>query len=215
MVHFKGHEYQQALREQRDPVMRDARARRQFWRELVLTLLVMLAALAMFLAMPAEGSPPGDADRLAAAMLAWQPTRARDADEIREYAGVFVAACEAARSPLPTREECPSLLAAIAFRESSWRETARGSRGEVGLMQLHGLALGALRRHPERAEDPATNVRLGVAWLTYAQHVCRRSKTRSDHAERALSAYGGLGCEPSAGARRALRWAAEIRAKER
>jgi len=151
------------------------------------------------------------AQQLAKAMVDWQPTRARDADKLREYAGLFVRACGRMQAPLPNAERCPELLAAIAFRESSWRENAIGSRGEVGLMQLHGLALHG--QPPTRALDPVLNVRLGARWLDYAGRLCNQWRGKESHTERALSAYAGLGCVESRQARLALRYADEIRAE--
>lgn len=148
------------------------------------------------------------AQQLAKAMVDWQPTRARDADRLREYAGLFVRACGRMRAPVPDAEKCPELLAAVAFRESSWQPNAIGSRGEVGMFQVHGLALAGVP--PTLALDPATNVRLGAQWLDYAARLC---VGRDKHAERALSAYAGLGCVTSRSARLALRYADEIRAK--
>jgi membrane-bound lytic murein transglycosylase MltF len=113
------------------------------------------------------------------------------------------------RAPIPDAEGCPTLLAAVTFRESSWQERAIGSRGEVGLFQVHGLALGGMT--PTMALDPRTNVQLGTQWLDYASRVCARWKDKPEHAERALSAYAGLGCVTSRTARLALRYAREMR----
>ena len=35
---------------------------------------------------------------------------------------------------------CPALLAVVSFLESSWKTTARGTIGEIGIMQIHGVA---------------------------------------------------------------------------
>lgn len=172
---------------------------------------VLIAVLAMLPNCSRAWAEPVDvvrAQQLAAKMLAWQPTRQRDADEIRTVAGLLVRACKRMRSPMPDADGCPELLAGITFRESSWRPEAIGSRGEVGLFQLHGRALAGVP--PLMAMEPETNVRLGRQWLDYAARVCARWKDDDTHTERALSAYAGLGCVTSQNARLALRYADEI-----
>ena len=65
----------------------------------------------------------------------------------------------------------PLLIAAIAFRESSLREGVVGSRGELGPMQLHGVALA----HRPQGCDPADiacSIRGGSAVLQYWRAEC-------------------------------------------
>jgi hypothetical protein len=122
------------------------------------------------------------ADRLADAMLAWQPlVRNRRGGEafVRELAGIDVAVVEAKRCaerPLLSLEKDPFLLAAIQFHESSWRPGVVGGRGELGLMQVHGVALQGLRR--DAALDPATNVRLGYEYLLRCRRICGPGQNR-------------------------------------
>lgn len=66
----------------------------------------------------------------------------------------------------------PELLLAVAYRESRWQADRTGRRGEIGLMQLHGIALGAFRRRPQLAWYPALNLRLGALHLARAIHGC-------------------------------------------
>ena len=189
---------------------------RQTTRLLVLQVLLCLAAFVLVLSLVGNGcgdvqAEPVDtvrAQQLAKAMLDWQPTTRVHEDKLREYAGLFVAACKRMRQPIPDRDGCPELLAAVTFRESSWQERAIGSRGEVGLFQVHGLALSGVP--PTMALDPATNVRLGVQWLDYAARMCAQWQGKDTYAERSLSAYAGLGCVTSRTARLALRYALEI-----
>jgi hypothetical protein len=136
---------------------------------------------------------------LSRAAALWQPTRISD--------GAFVAdvverSCQGRSLP-----RCAPLVLALSFRESSWRHEALGRRGEVGLMQLHGAALSGVAR--ERAMEPRTNVALGVAWLEVAAERCRRAGWGGSE-ERLLSAYAGLGCARSRGARLVVKWADEI-----
>ncbi len=66
----------------------------------------------------------------------------------------------------------PALVMAIAWRESGWQEGIVGSRGEIGLMQIHGVALGRWRRRPNLVWHPALNIRLGVLHLQRAVNDC-------------------------------------------
>lgn len=156
-------------------------------------------------------APDVEAFALAMRMRAWQPTwQERTPGELAAVASAIVTGCR--RDPWPDRERCPDLLAALAFRESSWRVAAIGARGEAGLLQLHGAALAGEGRRD--ALDPDVNVRLGLAWLREAERTCARAGwgRRADFDARVLGAYGGSGCRATRGARMALRWADQIAA---
>lgn len=150
--------------------------------------------------------PDPDALALAARMRAWQPLwRERRPGELEEVAATVVAACR--RDPWPTPERCPDLVAAVAFRESSWRADAVGARGERGLMQLlPGVATGG--ETAEAASDPEVNVRLGIAHLRRAQALCR-FVGRGD-VSTALGMYGSGRCRTYRGSRLVERWEREL-----
>lgn len=166
------------------------------------TVLVLAAAVG---SAPAHADEP-DVQALAAAAARWQPSRAQDGAFLQQLARWTTDACARMANPLPDRERCPALLVALAFRESSWRPDAVGPRGELGLLQVHGRALGGTDR--SAAVQPATNVELGARWLDTAAQRCRDAGWRAGRgfAERVLSTYAGLGCSPSRGARLVLRW---------
>jgi hypothetical protein len=147
---------------------------------------------------------------LVAAMLAWQPTwHAVRPGELEAVAQAIGDGCAA--DPWPSEDRCPWLLAALAFRESSWRANAIGRRGELGLMQLHGLAHVGVSR--EEALVPARNVALALKWLRHGQDVCASAgwASRPDFVARVLGAYGGRGCRAGRGDLLALRWERELR----
>ena len=80
----------------------------------------------------------------------------------------------------------PSLVKAVAWQESGWRQSARSSVGAIGVMQVMpgtadfvNSALGHGNLDVHRAED---NVHLGVAYL---RHMLRTTTSR----RRALAAY--------------------------
>ena len=91
------------------------------------------------------------------------PRADRDGLWIRKLA---IMAKEFATSEIPAE-----LILAVAFRESSWRPGAVGSRGEMGLLQLlHGSATANLREG-EDPFDPRVNIRLGVEHLERARQM--------------------------------------------
>lgn len=156
----------------------------------------------------AEPTPPPDAESsaLAARMRAWQPLwRPQRAGELEDVATAIVRACRA--DPWPSPERCPGLLAALAFRESSFRAGAVGRLGEVGLFQLRGVATAGETR--EAAMDPTVNARLALAWLRRSAFSCRLAGRDSDEA--ALSMYGSGRCRVYRGATLLLRWERELR----
>lgn len=149
---------------------------------------------------------------LAAAAVAWQPTRAADVELLQTIATAAIDACGRMHDPLPDRARCPALILALAFRESSWRPDAVGRRGPLGLLQVHGRATEGLPRR--EVLEPATNIALGVRWLDRCVAHCR-APGRPDpphFAERVLSAYTGLGCVRSRAMRLLLGWTDRIHA---
>jgi soluble lytic murein transglycosylase len=67
----------------------------------------------------------------------------------------------------------PLLVAAIIQTESSFRPDVVGLHGEIGLMQLKPASAEWIARHaaipwagPETLKDPATNIRIGSAYLS-------------------------------------------------
>lgn len=156
----------------------------------------------------AEPAPDAAAFALAARMQAWQPTwRERHPGELAEVATAIVAGCRV--TPWPSAERCPDLLGALMFKESTWRVTALGRRGEIGLMQLlPGVATSGETR--AAAADPVVNVRLGLTHLRRCAMLC----TLAGHStvEAAVSTYAGLRCRPSRGASLVMRWERELRA---
>lgn len=83
-----------------------------------------------------------------------------------------------------------ALVLAVALRESGWMEGVRGARGEVGLMQLHGVALGEYRHRPPIVWHPKLNLRLG------AQHLQRAISSCVDDVRWGLGAYATGVCRP-------------------
>jgi soluble lytic murein transglycosylase-like protein len=76
----------------------------------------------------------------------------------------------------------PLLVAVIISRESSWDEKAIGSRGEVGLMQVHGVAAQGQDLKTARGQ-----IKAGARWLRLSLDKCKTL-------EGALSAYGTGEC---------------------
>ena len=101
---------------------------------------------------------------LAADIITLQP--AHDIDTAQELASWFLEAAD-------EQGHDPRLLVAMAMRESSLHHDVTGSRGEVGLMQIHGAAV---RLRPEGCdpdlESPRCQVRTGAAWLSVAKRTC-------------------------------------------
>lgn len=97
----------------------------------------------------------------------------------------------------------PALVKAVAWRESRFREDARGGAGELGLMQVGALA-GEEWAQAEKIRgfrkadllDPATNTRAG-AW--YLAKLLRRYPQTDNPAAFALADY-------NAGRANVLRW---------
>jgi len=101
-----------------------------------------------------------------------------------------IVSLEAERRGLP-----PALAHAVATVESGWDPAARGADGEVGLMQVMPAtaALLGFSGTLEQLADPATNIRLGVEYLSAAWFLARGDlctalmKYRAGHGEDAMS----------------------------
>ena len=100
----------------------------------------------------------------------------------------------------------PALVKAVIYQESRFRVLSRGSKGEVGLMQITGGAVLDWERHtglrcPSRGAlfDPRLNVEIGTWYLARA---VRGWEEYSDRDVLALAQY-------NAGRRNALKWAPE------
>lgn len=109
-----------------------------------------------------------------------------DVETVKRLAPVFIQ--EAAAANLPA-----SLVVAVSFRESSLRTSARGSSGELGLMQIKPG--GQERYHCAGLNwrsDVRHNIRCGVRLLAHAKATC------GGPPENWLRQYKGLrGCGPS------------------
>ena len=150
--------------------------------------------------------PDPEAFALAARMRAWQPTwRETRPGELEAVAAAIVEACR--RDPWPDAARCQDLLGALTFRESSWRADAVGARREVGLAQLHGAAMAGETR--ESAAEPATNLRLALAWLRRSQFMCRLAG--KGDVSTALGMYGSGRCRTYRGSRLLERWEVALR----
>ncbi len=100
---------------------------------------------------------------------------AANAETRRDMAEMIAEASEAAQVP-------PLLLTVLAKRESSFSKDAVGSRGEVGILQVHGLAA--------RGCDLSTaegQLACGAKWLRKAFDMCGTW-------ERAITAYAAGYC---------------------
>lgn len=149
--------------------------------------------------------PDPEAFALQARMRAWRPTWAGSEAELAEVAVAVVQACRA--NPWPDPARCPDLMAVLGFRESSWLPFAIGARGEVGLFQLHGIALAGETRRS--ALDVDVNARLALAHLHRAQVMCRLMG--KGDVSTALGAYGSGRCRAYRGSRLVERWEVELR----
>lgn len=97
----------------------------------------------------------------------------------------------------------PALIKAICWRESRFNPNARGSAGELGLMQVRSTAAEEWARaehipafRHDACLNPATNILAGT-W--YLQHVLRRYRQTDNPAAYALADY-------NAGRGNVLKW---------
>lgn len=95
----------------------------------------------------------------------WLLRRRGEEERIRQIARLADVATSDTRIP-------PELVLALSYRESRWQEGVVGAQGEVGLMQIHGVALGKWRHRPRIVWHPALNLRLGVLHLQRAVNDC-------------------------------------------
>jgi hypothetical protein len=114
-------------------------------------------------------------------------------DDVQRLAPVLLREAERASPAFD-----PVLLGAIAWNESSFRNSAHGARGEIGAMQIlpTGMAVLVCRGLVvSRLED---NVRCAVRILDRVRKVCGGSPSRW------LSAYSGRRCGGSSYSDRVL-----------
>jgi soluble lytic murein transglycosylase-like protein len=91
----------------------------------------------------------------------------------------------------------PVVLVAVARKESNCRADAIGKAGEVGVMQLRGVARNGLTRR--QLLDPRTNVLTGARWLALREVDCGGGLLLG------LSGYNARTCQGGKGyARRVL-----------
>jgi hypothetical protein len=134
-----------------------------------------------------------------------------------EMAPDLVAAARAHFAPLlateATRRGIPLALAdAVTTVESAYNTGARGTSGEVGLMQVLPSTADMLGFHGTLAQlaDPATNIRFGVkylagAWAATGGRLCATlMKYRAGYGENAMSLRSAVYC------RRALDYLSSI-----
>lgn len=91
----------------------------------------------------------------------------------------------------------PFLIKAIIRRESNFRPGARGTKGEIGLMQVtpavgreYAKAMGIENFSPDELYDPATNIQIGSWYLAKAM---KRYKNFYDPVPFALAHYNAGG----------------------
>ncbi len=100
----------------------------------------------------------------------------------------------------------PALAQAVATIESGWNPAARGSSGEVGIMQVMPgtAAMLGFRGTAEQLADPETNIRLGVqylsaAWVLAGGEPCTAlMKYRAGHGETAMTPLSVQYCQRAA-----------------
>jgi hypothetical protein len=94
----------------------------------------------------------------------------------------------------------PLLLAAISFKESSYRLDVVGRHGDLGPWQVRPLGMAAhlCRDLMATLVQPVSNLRCAIRILRYAAKRC------GGGVEAMLSAYNGRRCGPSGYARRVL-----------
>lgn len=95
----------------------------------------------------------------------------KNEEKLTEYSTYFVNA--ATMTKVPWR-----ILVVIVFCESTFRSKAVGSRGEVGLGQLHGRAVESCSEAlgmKVDLTDPETNLKCTALWLAKSMRDCRGS----------------------------------------
>ena len=124
-----------------------------------------------------------------------------DQAKAKKYAAIIVEESQAVQPPID-----PFLVAAIIFKESSFRANVKGKKGEVGLMQV--MPRGALTRAitSERMTDVRSNIRVGIGHLHYWQERCG-----IDDMDLWISAYNLGRCKRTKYAKRIKRLYCKIR----
>lgn len=92
---------------------------------------------------------------------------------------------------LPPGEEIDLLVAVIATKESSLNPDVVGKLGDVGLLQVNGVALAGLKAEKVR-KNPELGIRLGVRWLAHKTESCPGHVVKNiDDMVQPLSLYAG------------------------
>ncbi len=133
-------------------------------------------------------------------------TSDRSKDKAKKYATIIVEESQAARPQVD-----PFLVAAIAFKESSFRAKVEGKRGEVGLMQImprSELTRSITRLKKKDLVAARANIRVGIGHLNYW-----RSRCGEDRQDVWLSAYNSGECKRSDYAKRIRRVYCKINPK--
>ena len=135
------------------------------------------------------------------AILSVMPLWTSDAEQSRaaSYAAIIVEEAQAVQPEID-----PFLVVAIVYRESSFRPSASGKRGEVGLMQIfpYGALMRTINKGVTKDDlgDARTNVRVGVSHLLFWQNECG-----PDDMSVWLSAYNSGKCKRNAYGSRVMR----------
>lgn len=162
---------------------------------IAIVLAVLTSAFICACVRACEGLADGCDEVCTVALAVQRLQPAADDERAEELAGHFIAAGEETGFD-------PLLLLAIARRESSLAESVErlerlGSRGERGLLQVHGAALRARPRDcPASLEGARCQVRTGARWLAYVRDRCQGSTWVT------VAAYGWSRCPSEGEARR-------------
>jgi soluble lytic murein transglycosylase-like protein len=164
------------------------RRERNAW---VLGVILLAVAIAIWLlagelrADDTPATPPTTAAQIDTVLVWWSRIAPRNPLRVESYRAEVAAALvdQAAAHGLPVE-----LVTAMTLRESSGAQTARGRRGEIGLMQVHPGTAARWRCH---LGTPAEQIDCGCRML--AHHLARCGTLRG-----ALAAYGSRSgkCRP-------------------
>jgi soluble lytic murein transglycosylase-like protein len=151
---------------------------RREYRSEIRAMIRIITSVFIAVAVSASSAP---ADPLEAAVLRMVSVRLSHHLNSPEAAAAFISEVRA----VSAEHDVPAaLILAVSFRESSWKTTAVGGLGEVGIMQTHGVASRGCELLTRRGQlDCGTRV------LAESLRVCGSW-------ERALSRYATGQCKP-------------------